>query len=199
MNAVPLRRLTVPRKFLRRLLPDIDSVRSRPLVSLFGRWLQHPNLWHLNRRSVPAAFAIGLFTGMIPGPVQMFAALLLAVPMKKNLPVALATTWYTNPLTIVPLYVLAYEYGALLLGVPGAAHIVLFEMDWTDWVESARRMLDWALALGAPLAVGLVALAATLAGLGYFALRIGWRLYVIAAWRARARRRAGRPADPPRG
>jgi uncharacterized protein (DUF2062 family) len=189
MNAAPPRRLTVPRKFLRRLIPDSDSVRARPLVALFGRWLEHPNLWHLNRHSVPAAFAIGLFTGMIPGPVQMFAALLLAVPLRKNIPVALVTTLYTNPLTIVPLYVLAYEYGALLLGAPGAAHIVLFEMDWTDWVESARRMLDWAISLGPPLAVGLVALSLTFAALGYFALRIGWRLYVLAAWRARARRR----------
>jgi len=190
MNAAPLRRLTVPRKFLRRYLPDSDSVRARPLVSLFGRWLQHPNLWHLNRRSVPAAFAIGLFTGMIPGPVQMLAALLIAVPLRKNLAVALVTTLYTNPLTVVPLYVLAYQYGALLLGAPGAAQVVLFEMDWTDWAESAPRMLDWALALGRPLAVGLVALALTLAALGYFALRIGWRLYVLAAWRRRAKRRS---------
>lgn len=189
MNAALLLRLTMPRKFLRRFLPDSDSVRSRPLVSLFGRWLQHPNLWHLNRRSVPAAFAIGLATGLIPGPVQMLAALLLAVPLRKNIPVALVTTLYTNPLTIVPLYVLAYEYGTLLLGRDGRPRITLFEWDWHDLVGSVQRMVDWSLALGRPLAVGLVALALTLAALGYFALRIGWRLHVTAAWRARSRRR----------
>ena len=179
----------MPRKFLRRYFPNADEVRKQPLVAAFGRWLQHPNLWHLNRHSVPAAFAIGLFAGLIPGPFQMLTALLLAVPMKKNIPVALATTWYTNPFTIVPLYLLAYEYGALLLGREGVRHITLFEMDWTDWWESSLRMVDWALSLGRPLVVGLVALALTLAALGYFALRIGWRLYVLAAWRARARRR----------
>src|SRR5712672_1997136 len=66
-----LSRLTMPRKFFRKYLPDAHAVRSYRLVSLFGRWLQHPNLWHLNRRSVPGAFAIGLFAGLIPGPLQM--------------------------------------------------------------------------------------------------------------------------------
>ena len=34
------------------------------------------------------------------------------------------------------------------------------------------------------------ALALTLAAIGYFAVRLGWRCWVVAAWRARARRRA---------
>ena len=176
----------MPRKFFRKYLPDADAVRKRPLVAAFGRWLDHPNLWHLNRRSVPLAFAIGLFAGLIPGPLQMLGALLLAVSLKKNIPVALVTTFYTNPLTIVPLYVLAYKYGALLLGRHGAAaKIAFFEMDWTDWTGSALRMADWALSLGKPLALGLVALALTLALVGYVAARIGWRLHVLSSWRAR--------------
>ena len=39
---------------------------------------------------------------MVPGPLQMLAAALLAVPLRVNLPVALATTLYTNPVTIGP-------------------------------------------------------------------------------------------------
>jgi len=183
----------MPRKFFRKYLPDTQAVRSYRLVGLFGRRLQHPNLWHLNRRSVPGAFAIGLFAGLIPGPLQMLGALLLAVPLKKNIAVALATTLYTNPLTIVPLYVIAYQYGAMLLGAGSAAAVVApFEMDWSDWPGSIRGMLEWMLALGKPLAVGLVALALTLAAAGYFAVRIGWRVYVAAAWRARSKRRKGR-------
>jgi uncharacterized protein (DUF2062 family) len=82
----------VPRKFFREHLPDAQTVRSYRVVRLFGHWLQHPDLWHLNRRSVPGAFAIGLFAGLIPGPLQMLAALLIAVPLKKNIAVALVTT-----------------------------------------------------------------------------------------------------------
>jgi uncharacterized protein (DUF2062 family) len=183
----------MPRKFFRKYLPDAQAVRSYRLVGLFGRWLQHPNLWHLNRRSVPGAFAIGLFAGLIPGPLQMLAALLIAVPLKKNIAVALVTTLYTNPLTIVPLYVIAFEYGNLLLGRShGLGALEPFVMDWSDWLGSMEAMAHWCLSLGKPLAVGLVALALTLAAAGYFAVRIGWRVYVAAAWRARSKRRTGR-------
>jgi uncharacterized protein (DUF2062 family) len=45
------------------------------------------------------------------------------------------------------------------------------------------------LSLGKPLALGLVALALTLAVVGYIAVELAWRVYIISAWRARAKRR----------
>ena len=97
---------------------------------------------------------------------------------------------YTNPFTIVPLYVLAYGYGVLLLGSKDKDQAIQpFEFDWRHFLDSTSAMLDWALALGKPLAVGLVALALTLAALGYVAVQIGWRVYVVLAWRARRKRR----------
>ena len=183
----------MPRKFFRKYLPDPQALRSSRLVAAFGRWLHHPNLWHLNRRSVSGAVAIGLFAGLVPGPLQMLTALALAVPLKKNLPIALLVTLYTNPFTIVPLYLLAYAYGSLLLPGERAAHVTHFEFDWGNFAESLRGLGEWMLSLGKPLAVGLVALGCTLALIGYVAVQIGWRLYVVAAWRARARRRKARP------
>jgi uncharacterized protein len=172
----------MPRKFFRRLLyrylPDPERVRSSRVVAAFGPALKHPNLWHLNRRSVSGAVAIGLFAGLVPGPLQMLTAAVLAVPLRKNLPVALVVTLYTNPFTIVPLYALAYAYGRLL--IPG------------EHPAPASFDIDSLLALGKPLAVGLLALACTLAVLGYAAVQIAWRAYVVAAWRARARRRRAR-------
>jgi len=180
----------VPRKFFRKYLPDAHTVRSSRLVAPFGSWLQHPNLWHLNRKSVPGAVAIGLFCGLIPGPLQMVGALILAIPLRKNIPVALLATLYTNPLTIVPLYVLAYGYGHFLLGATqGAMPFEPFLWDWTDLTGSLRGFGAWALGLGKPLAIGLVALALTLAALGYFGTELAWRVYVVSAWRARAKRR----------
>ncbi len=181
----------MPRKYFRKYLPDSATVRSHRLVAPFGSLLHHPNLWHLNRQSVAGGVAVGLFAGLVPGPLQMLTAALLAVPLRVNLPVALLTTLYTNPLTIVPLYVLAYRYGQLLLG--GHRNTVTirpFEMHWSDPAGSVHALVDWTLSLGTPLAVGLPALALTLAALGYLAVRLGWRLHVILAWRARSRRRA---------
>ena len=182
----------MPRKFFRKYLPDPDKLRSSRMVAAFGRWLHHPNLWHLNRRSVSGAVAIGLFSGLVPGPLQMLTALLLAIPLKKNIPVALLVTFYTNPFTIVPLYLVAYAYGRFLLpGVP-AAQAEPFAFDWGHFAESMSGLGAWMVTLGKPLAVGLIALGSTLALLGYVAVQVGWRAYVVAAWRARARRRKAR-------
>ena len=183
----------MPRKYFRKYLPSAEEVRGNRLVALFGNLLHHPNLWHLNRDSVAGAVAIGLFSGLVPGPLQMLTALALAIPLHRNLPVALLVTFYTNPFTIVPLYLLAYAYGSVLLGgAEGRPRIEPFEMDWGNILESMGRLIDWMLALGAPLAVGLVALGLTLAAAGYFAVQLGWRAYVVLAWRARRKRRRAR-------
>ncbi len=180
----------MPRKHFRRFLPDGDTVRAHRYLAWLGAWLHHPNLWHLNRGSVAGGVAIGLFAGLVPGPLQMLTAALIAVPLKKNLPVALLVTLYTNPFTIVPLYLLAIAYGGFLLGAGNHPVIVEpYAWDWAHWIDSLQRLAHWTLSLGKPLAVGLPALALTLAAAGYFAVQLGWRLYVVLAWRARARRR----------
>lgn len=180
----------MPRKFFRRYLPDPEVLRQSRMVARFGKWLHHPNLWHLNRRSVSGAVAIGLFSGLVPGPLQMLAALLLAIALKRNLPVALIVTLYTNPFTIVPLYLLAYAYGRLILPVDAdRPPQEPFEFDWSDFGGSMQALGAWMAGLGKPLAVGLPALALTFAVLGYVLVDLVWRIYVIAAWRARARRR----------
>src|SRR3990172_5243168 len=104
------------RKFFRRFLPHHETVKNNRWLKPFGGWLRHPNLWHLHRRSGAGGAAVGLFCGLVPGPLQIISAMLLAVLLRVNLPVAAFTTLYTNPLTIVPLYVLAYELGAWVSG-----------------------------------------------------------------------------------
>ena len=180
----------MPRKFFRKYLPDASKVRSHRMLRVFGSLLHHPNLWHLNRESVAGGVAIGLFAGLVPGPLQMLTAALLAIPLHRNLPVALVTTLYTNPFTIVPLYLLAYEYGSLLLGAGGRASLAAPpDFDWTQLGASVNALAHWSLSLGKPLAVGLVALACSFAALGYFGVHLAWRTYVVLAWRARRRSR----------
>ena len=183
------------KKYLRNRLPSNESIRSNRHLVRYGGFLQHPNLWHLNRRSVSGGFAVGLFAGLVPGPLQMVTAALLAVPLRVNLPIALVTTLYTNPITIGPLYLLAYAYGRLLVGGNGAvADAPTFNwMDLFNWVEAYAA---WGLSLGKPLFVGLIALALTLAALGWIAVRLCWRLQVTLSWRRRADRRAAAKQPP---
>lgn len=174
----------MPRKFFRKYLPDPDEILAKAWCAPFRPWLGHPNLWHLNRRSMPGAVAIGLFCGLIPGPVQMLGALICAIPLRKNIPVALAVTLYTNPLTIVPLYLVAYGYGSAILGYHGPDSPITPLEDWT-----LQAFWHWMMTLGKPLGIGLIALAITLALIGYFLTELLWRAYVVRAWRRRATRR----------
>ena len=178
----------MPRKFFRKYLPSHESVRANKYLQRFGSFLHHPNLWHLNRNSVAGGVAIGLFAGLIPGPFQMLTAALLAVPLRVNLPVALATTLYTNPLTIVPLYLIAYQLGQWATGASGQM-IAPPDFAWARLGASIGALVDWMSALGRPLAVGLLILAVALALVGWIAVRLAWRGYVVSRWRSRQRAR----------
>ena len=180
----------MPRKFFRKYLPDHETIRQHRHIARFGALLQHPNLWHLNRRSVAGGVAVGLFSGLVPGPFQMLTAALLAIPLRVNLPVALATTLYTNPFTIGPLYVAAWYIGRLIVGGDGVALTPAPDMDWAHLGAWLHAFIDWTLALGKPLAVGLVALALGLALAGYIFVHLAWRIHVIAAWRRRKAKRS---------
>ena len=180
----------MPKKYFKKFLPSHDTVKQSRWIKPFGGWLHHHNLWHLHRRSVAGGVAAGLFCGLIPGPFQMMGAALMAVLFRVNLPVAMFTTLYTNPFTIPPLYVAAYELGALVTGQRNGlsdTSLAFPDLSWDNW---ATALLDWLVSLGKPLAVGLPLLAAIFAVIGYFGVRLLWRAVVVWEWRRRAERRA---------
>jgi uncharacterized protein (DUF2062 family) len=173
------------RKFFRKLVPHRDTVNKHRWLRPFRGWLHHPNLWHLHRRSVAGGIAIGLFCGLIPGPFQMIGAALLAVLLRVNLPLAMLTTFYTNPVTIVPLYLVAYEIGTWVIGVRDGGTAVspaLPEFHWGNWLN---EMWAWVETLGQPLLVGLPLLALGLAFGGYLVVRVAWYAAVVYKWRKR--------------
>ncbi|MBS1163161.1 MAG: hypothetical protein H6R03_1057 [Burkholderiaceae bacterium] len=166
------------RKFLKRYTPTVDKVREVRALHLFGDALFHPALWHLNRRSAAGGVAAGMFCGIV------------AVLFRVNLPVALLATLYTNPITIVPLYLLAYKLGSLVLGAAGSQPATPPpDWNWSAQMASIRALGDWALGLGAPLALGVFLLACLLAASGYVIVRVLWSIHLRRAWIARRRRR----------
>jgi uncharacterized protein (DUF2062 family) len=181
----------MPRKYIRKLMPSADKVREIRVLGLFGETLFHPALWHLHRRSAAGGVAIGLFCGLIPGPLQMLAAAIACVVFRVNLAVALVTTLYTNPITIVPLYLIGYQIGSLATGA-GLGHPPTPPPAW-DWSAigaSFEALGTWMLSLGTPLALGVFLLACILSALGYFVVRAGWSVYLRRAWLRRQRRRS---------
>ena len=176
------------RRLLKRYLPDHASLATHRWLAPFGSTLFHPRLWHLNRHSAAGAIATGLFCGLIPGPFQMLGAALGCVLLRVNLPLALLTTLYTNPFTIVPLYILAFSMGEALLGRGEARFTPPPEWSGGDVLGGVAALADWMIALGRPLALGLVVLASSLALAGYLLTRIAWRTYLIHHWRKRRQR-----------
>ena len=181
----------MPRKLFKKWLPHSDRLRELRILRPFGARLHHPNLWHLNRRSVAGGVAVGLFAGLIPGsnPVQFSAAALGSLWLRVNLPVAVFTTLYSNPFTIVPLYLAAYTIGNTLLGTRGDALPAAIDIPWSDASLWVPTLLAWLGSLGSALVLGLFLLATGLALAGYTAVRLLWRFWIIRAWLRRRRRR----------
>lgn len=182
----------MPRKLFQKYLPSAHSVQNYRVLGPFRSFLVHPNLWHLNRRSVAGGVAVGAFTGLLLGPIQMLFAAIFALVFRVNLPVAVATTWYTNPVTALPLYYAAYRIGAWLSGDPAMASLPPFRWNDVSIVEFFPAFVNWVQALGKPFAIGLLALALLLSALSYIAVRAGWRVYIVMQWRRRKRLRAAR-------
>jgi len=183
----------MPRKYLKRFLPSHEKIRDNKYVGRFGPHLKHPNLWHLNRRSVAGGVAAGMFSGLIPGsnPVQFTAGAICAIAFKVNLPLAVLVTLYSNPFTIVPLYYVAFRLGQWVTFTDdGDMPPVVFRLGERPWTDIAHALMEWFIALGKPLAVGIPLLALLLAVASYFLVDWGWRLHVMFEWRRRCRRRA---------
>ncbi len=173
------------RRLLKRYLPDHEALAANRWLAPFGSTLFHPRLWHLNRHSAAGAVAVGLFCGLIPGPFQMLGAALCCVLFRVNLPLALFTTLYTNPFTIVPLYVAAFAIGEWMLG-PGAGQFAAPPELGADGVGHwLLALAGWMAGLGRPLVAGLIALAAGLSMAGYMLTRLAWRTHLIHQWRKR--------------
>ncbi len=179
----------MPRKYFRKYLPDHETMREHRHLRWFRPLLRHPNLWHLNRHSVAGGVAAGMFGGLIPGPLQMLTAAILAILFRVNLPVAVVTTFYTNPITWGPLILAAYAIGSWVTGGNGTPASNL-DFDWSSqrWEDFLPAFWHWLLGLGETFLIGNLILATGLAILGYLLVQLGWRLYLLAYLRRRRRR-----------
>jgi hypothetical protein len=78
--------------------------------------------------------------------------------------------------------------GEALLGRGEARFTPPPEWSGGDVLGGVAALADWMIALGRPLALGLVVLASSLAVAGYLLTRIAWRTYLIHHWRKRRQR-----------
>ena len=166
LKSSPMKRPSL-KQFLeakRRLLDHriFNSVRHR---------LHAETLWHLNKRSLAGGLAAGLFAAFIPFPLQMLIAAGLAIAWQANMPVALVSTWVSNPLTYAPIFYSNYKIGLYVLG--------LFHPIQTAVIEHEQSILTQIGDIGGPFLLGSFCAAFMASLTGYVAARAIWRIITL--------------------
>ncbi len=163
-----------------KIIPDEAKLREMPMLKACLSLTQRAQVWHFNRRSAARAALIGLFCAFIPLPIQMFAAIILCIWCRAHLPLSIGIVWLTNPITMTPVFLATYHFGAFLLNQPTIGFE--FEMSWA-WVEQQFNLI-WQ-----PLLLGSLVTGGILACIGYTVIEVTWRHQTLKKWRKRQAKR----------
>ena len=167
----------MPRKFFKRHIPDADQLHKHcSFTSVLGDRIHQPSLWHLNRRSVAKAFAIGLFCTWLPMPFQTVLAAFLAIVFCANLPLSVVLVFISNPLTMPAMLYFAYRVGAYIMSL--APEPMNFSLS-VEWLSNLIGN-SWQ-----PLMLGSIIMGILSALLGYIVIRVLWRLHIVQRWQNR--------------
>jgi uncharacterized protein len=167
----------MPRGLFRKITPRHETVRTHWAMKPFARFFADPRLWSLQRRTVTPAFGAGLAICFVPLPIHIPLAAIIAIFCRIHVPTIMLALVVANPLTIVPLYLLAYKVGVIVTGAPPSTF--QFEMSW-DWVQHGLGPMWKPFLVGCGLTGALTGL------LGYALLDVLWRYNVRKRYRERA-------------
>jgi uncharacterized protein len=163
-------------------LPTREGLLANRWLKPFAHRLEHPLLWHMNRRSIARGIALGLFAGFLLPIGQIFLAALLAMTVRANVLIAAGATLITNPFTFPPIYFAAYKLGCGITGMKAAP-------------ANAPETPDMFMRLhhvATPTVVGLLLFAFISSLAGYLAVHIFWRWRLSRRWNRRRAFRAAR-------
>jgi len=168
---------------IKQYLPTPETLHNSRWLKWMGPVLHHPRLWHFSRKGIAMGMALGIFFGLLIPVAQIPFSAAVAVLVRANLPMAVASTLVTNPVTFGPVYYGAYRLGEFLLGKRALSErqavIILEQVEpatdiATDWRTRIQIWFDYLRTVGKPLALGL-AIVATVSGLAvYFLISALW-------------------------
>lgn len=156
----------MPRRLIRRWLPDARTVRESRALRWLGPLLERPWLWRFTRREVALGLAAGMFFGLLLPFAQSLFSGALAVALRANLPAAVLATFVSNPFTTPGIVLGGYYIGTVALDLPFTPPGDGNGLSWSEWLA----------AMGEPLLAGLLIVACTAALLTYVAVQIAWRM-----------------------
>lgn len=180
----------MPRKLLQRVLPTRSRLRDRWFLRPFNALLHDPALWATHRKNVLKSFAVGLFACFLPIPGQTPLAVVVALWLRVNIPVAVLASWLANPLTMGPLYYASYRAGSWLLDRQPGKFPEAVSFEWL-WEEIAR--------IWQPLLLGCVVLGVVVTTLAVVVLNQVWIRVSRRRFRERRRFHPWRRSDAGQG
>lgn len=126
--------------------------------------------------SIARGATMGVFVALTPTVgLQMAIVAVLGIPLRANIPLAVAVVWISNPFTVVPMYFGYYWLGTATLGVPTRSYAELKALFGSllqvESVGQTFRVLGWEVAM--PMSVG-SALIATVGALVTYPLVLVW-------------------------
>ncbi|MDX1695882.1 MAG: DUF2062 domain-containing protein [Ketobacteraceae bacterium] len=171
-------------------MPDPQSLRENRWLRVLAPLFDDPNLLHFNRRSIAAGVFCGVFAAFIPLPVQMFAAIVLAVIFRGNLAVAVGFTWVSNPLTYIPIYYFCYRVGEFIMGRPvdeagNEITIQIKPLIADFFAGDFSGLMSFFFTSGTQLMLGCFLVGLLSAGISYVLVGYLWRAHVHKSWRVR--------------
>ena len=125
----------MPKQRLKAWLPTPEKLHQNRIVRCFAPFLADARLWHMNRNSLGRAVYIGVLCAFFPLPGQMPLAIIGALLFRANVPMAIALTWLTNPLTTIPIFWVLFYL---------VSHWLVFErlvFLYQNWPNGYREMV----------------------------------------------------------
>ena len=173
------------KKYLQKYLPTADELKQNQRYKFLHKHILRPEFWHFNRSNVAKGVAVGIFIAFLPLPGQMLLAMIAAILVRANLPIAVMITWLNNPFTFIPVNLFTYKIGAWVLGSNGPGVIREFEMSKVHWGNIWSSFVAWIHDLGKPFLVGLPIVSIGGAILGYVLVNQIWRWSIKIRWHRR--------------
>lgn len=175
------------KKWFKSLEPKVLGMLSGRVLQPLRPLIDKSDVLSFKRHPLAMGVALGFLLGLIPAPFQTVVTILACIAFRANMVAGVITTFYTNPLTIIPIYALAFEVGQWILPgkaeLPSMQPIMEFRFASIEWFKA---LSEWIFSLGTPLLVGLPILGLVFAVLGYYAVELLWRLPV---WLRRRKKR----------
>ena len=174
--------------WIRRNSPTREELLASRFIKPFAHRVAHSHLWRFTRTSVPRGTALGLFVGiffLIPG-VQIIGVALLALPVRANIPIGIAMTFLSNPVTTPLIIAAAVWVGDRMFGLQ--ANLSTF---WAmiEKGASVGDWLRWLVSDAAPaLVAGLLVISIVASVVGYLLATLFWDNWIRLRWRRKLRR-----------